>query len=155
MRVGLISDTHGRVRPEVFEVFEHVDLILHAGDVGGPGVLVELAAIAPVRAVAGNVDPVDGGLPSTLDIELEGVRVHVSHGHEVGAPTPLRMAARSEADIIVFGHTHKPLVQRVGKSLVVNPGAAGPARFNLQPSVALLTLPARDARIVWLQPPGS
>jgi uncharacterized protein len=155
MRVGLISDTHGRVRPEVFEVFEHVDLILHAGDVGGPGVLVELAAIAPVQAVAGNVDPLDGRLPATLDIELEGVRVHVSHGHQVGAPTPLRMAAQSEADIIVFGHTHKPLVQRVGKSLVVNPGAAGPARFNLQPSVALLTLPARDARIVWLQPPGS
>jgi uncharacterized protein len=155
MKVGLISDTHGRVRPEVFDVFTDIDLILHAGDVGGADVLVELAAIAPVRAVAGNVDPPDGRWPLALDIELEGVRVHVSHGHQLGSPTPRRMAAHADAAVIVFGHTHKPVVQQVGPSLVVNPGAAGPARFDLQPSVALLTLPAREARIVWLRKPGS
>lgn len=151
--MGLISDTHGLLRPEVFDVFHGVELILHAGDVGGRGILTELRAIAPVQAVHGNTDrPGEPGLAESLDLSLAGLSVHVSHGHELGGPTPARLAARYSADVIVYGHTHKPLVERVHGALVVNPGAAGPKRFDLRPSVALLTLNAgrADVRIVRL-----
>jgi putative phosphoesterase len=151
MLVGLISDTHGLMRPEALRALAGVDLILHAGDVGARDVLDALRGIAPVYAVRGNVDHGDGELRSTLDLQLEGTRVHVSHGHELGSPTPEALAARYGADVIVYGHTHRALVKQVGPALVVNPGAAGAARFKLQPSVALLTLPAREAKIVFLQ----
>jgi putative phosphoesterase len=151
--VGLISDTHSLVRPEVFTALAGVELILHAGDVGGQSVLVELEAIAPVRAVFGNTDaPGEPGLKSHLSLKLEGQTIHVSHGHELGSPTPGRLLSRYTADVIVYGHTHKPLVERVGRRLVVNPGAAGPRRFNLRPSVARMTVKAGgiDVEILWL-----
>lgn len=153
MLVGLISDTHGLLRPEVFEAFHDVELILHAGDVGGTGILTQLRAIAPVHAVYGNTDaPGEPGLSAKVHLVLENTAVHVSHGHEVGRPTPERLAARYKADIIVYGHTHRPLTERVGKTLVVNPGAAGPRRFDLKPSVARLTLDQQraDVELVWL-----
>ena len=150
MLVGLIADTHGLIRPEVIRAFEGVDLILHAGDVGRSTVLEALGAVAPLRAVCGNTDLPGGTLPSAFECTLDGVRVHVSHGHELGSPSPERLVSRYQADIIVYGHTHRALVREVGATLVINPGAAGPARFHLKPSIALLTLPAREARIVWL-----
>jgi putative phosphoesterase len=138
--LGLISDTHGLVRPSVFEALNAVQLILHAGDVG-EGVLDELRAIAPVLAVRGNTDPVDDPeLPASIDMEHEGVRIHVSHGHELGVPTPDRLLATYSADVIVYGHTHKQVVVHAGERWVVNPGAAGQRRFKLQPSVARLTI---------------
>jgi hypothetical protein len=147
--VGLIADTHGLIRPEALRALAGVDLILHAGDVGPSDVIAALEEVAPVQAVFGNTDSV-GRWPSAIDIELEGVRIHVSHGHEVGSPTPQRLAARHDADVIVYGHTHRPLIERVGPTLVVNPGAAGPRRFNLHPSVALLSLPAREVQLIEL-----
>lgn len=141
--VGLISDTHGLVRPDVHDALAGVELILHAGDVGGGGILEELALIAPVRAVSGNTDP--SGMPGLEDellVEIGGVRIHVSHGHEVGRPTPARLLERYAADVIVYGHTHRQLITRSGERLVVNPGAAGPRRFDLEPSVARLTITA-------------
>ena len=139
--VGLIADTHGLVRPEVFDALAGVELILHAGDVGGADILAELAAIAPVLAVYGNTDPVGArGLEAERVVTLGGVSVHVSHGHEVGAPTPERLLARYPHDVLVYGHTHRQLVTRAGGRLVVNPGAAGPRRFNVLPSVARLTI---------------
>jgi len=139
--VGLIADTHGLLRPEVFPALEGVELILHAGDVGGLGLLVELGAIAPVHAVYGNTDtPGDPNLRAEVVLDVGGLTVHVSHGHELGSPTPERLLERYSADVIVFGHTHKPLVVRAGSRLVVNPGAAGPRRFKLKPSVARMTL---------------
>lgn len=155
MLLGLIADTHGVLRLEALRALQGVDLILHAGDVGKRSVLDALAAIAPVHAVCGNVDLPDGTLPAAIDREIEGVRVHVSHGHEVGSPTPERLVARYDADVIVYGHTHRAMVRQVGGTLVINPGAAGPARFNLEPSVATLTLPARTAQIIPLQVRGS
>lgn len=141
MLIGLISDTHGLVRPEVHTALAGVELILHAGDVGGAEILDELGLIAPVRAVYGNTDaPFDGPLVPALDLVLDGVRVHVSHGHEVGKVTPANLAKAYDADVIVYGHTHIQNVSRIGGRLIVNPGAAGPRRFNLEPSVALLTL---------------
>jgi putative phosphoesterase len=148
--VGLISDTHGTMRPEALTALAGVDLILHAGDVGGAHVLDALRGIAPVHAVYGNVDIMDGTLQASLDLELVGIRVHVSHGNELGSPTPERMAARYSADVIVFGHTHKAVVRAIGDTLVVNPGAAGPRRFNLQPSLARLRLPEREITVVGL-----
>jgi uncharacterized protein len=148
--LGLIADTHGLMRPEALRALRGVDVILHAGDVGNRKVLDALGAIAPVRAVYGNVDVEDGLLTASVDCVFDGVRVHVSHGHELGSPTPERLAAKYAADVIVFGHTHRALTQTVGSALVINPGAAGPARFNLRPSIALLTLPQLDARIVLL-----
>jgi uncharacterized protein len=139
--VGLISDTHGLLRPAVATAFGGVNLIVHAGDVGGPDVLSRLTAIAPVEAVSGNVDDRhDPMLPRHRTIPLGAIVLHVSHGDEVGRPTPELLLARYDADVIVFGHTHRALVRRAGSRLVVNPGAAGPRRFKLQPSVARLTV---------------
>jgi putative phosphoesterase len=146
--VGLVSDTHGLVRPELFAALERVELILHAGDVGGHAVLHELAVIAPVQAVYGNTDdPGDPSLESHLSLDIDGVSIHVSHGHELGSPSPEKLMARYGADVIVFGHTHRPLIERSGARLVINPGAAGPRRFNLKPSVARLTVERGRAEV--------
>jgi hypothetical protein len=139
------------VRREVFTALAGVELILHAGDVGDD-VLIEIQSIAPVYAVYGNTDAPGGSLPAARDLDLDGVAVHVSHGHELGSPTPGKLLASYNADVIVYGHTHKPLVERVGRRLVVNPGAAGPRRFDSKPSVARLKILNNhaDADIVWL-----
>lgn len=139
--IGLVSDTHGLVRPDIFSALDGVELILHAGDVGGTEVLAELATIAPVEAVAGNTDPPGTpGLVSSLEREIDGVRIHVSHGHEVGRPTPERLLALYPHDVLVYGHTHRQLITRAGQRLAINPGAAGPRRFSLMPSVGKLVI---------------
>jgi putative phosphoesterase len=141
VRIGLISDTHGLLRPEVHTVFAGVNRILHAGDVCGDEILDELALIAPVQAVFGNCDvPGDRRLSEALALEIDGVRIHVRHGHELGRPRPAQVAAAYDADVCVYGHTHRQLIERVGTQLVVNPGAAGPRRFDLEPSIAMLTI---------------
>lgn len=140
MIVGIISDTHSLLRVEALAALDGVEVILHAGDVGGLSVLRELRAIAPVRAVVGNTDDPAMGLPNRVDLTLGGLNIHVSHGHEMGSPTPDNLARQYDADVIVYGHTHKPLIEIRGSRLIVNPGAAGPRRFNLQPSVALLRI---------------
>ncbi|HEX6629708.1 MAG TPA: metallophosphoesterase family protein [Gemmatimonadaceae bacterium] len=140
-RIGLISDTHGLVRADVHAALRGVELILHAGDVGGDDVLDELALIAPIEAVFGNTDP--PGHPRLAEAivrEIGGVRIHVSHGHELGSPTPAALLEHYPQDVLVYGHTHRQLVTRADGRLVVNPGAAGPRRFSLLPSVALLTV---------------
>jgi putative phosphoesterase len=140
-RVGLISDTHDMLRPQVFDVFEGVDVILHAGDVGDDGILDELEAIAPVYAVRGNTDPVDNPrLPASRELEISGVKVHVSHGHEVGAKPITLMAAYGHADVILYGHTHREMITEDEGRLIVNPGAAGARRFALMPCVAIMTV---------------
>ena len=146
MRVGLISDTHGLMRVEALAALAGVEMILHAGDVGSLAVLRELTGLAPVHAVYGNVDDPAFGLPQHLNLTLGGVRVHVSHGHELGSPTPQKVAAAYAGDVVVYGHTHKPLIEMVGRKMIVNPGAAGPRRFNLAPSVAVLAIENGNAR---------
>src|SRR5260370_29500808 len=101
--VGLISDTHGLVRPEVAKAFAGVQLILHAGDVGGTTVLARLATIAPVVAVYGNVDdPHDLALCAERVVTLGGVTIHVSHRHELKRPTPERVLGRYRGDVVAF-----------------------------------------------------
>jgi len=146
--VGLISDTHGLLRPEVFDALAGVELILHAGDVGGADILAGLSTIAPVLAVYGNTDPPGTpGLEAARVVTLGGVSVHVSHGHEVGRLTPERLLAAYPEDVLVYGHTHRQLVVRVGGRLVVNPGAAGARRFDLVPCVARLTIAGGAAEV--------
>lgn len=152
--IGLISDTHGLLRAGVRDVLAGVELILHAGDVGGDDILVELEQIAPVRAVYGNTDPPGHPrLAAAIDEAIGGLRVHVSHGHELGAPTPEKLLACYDADVLVYGHTHKPLVVHAAERWVVNPGSAGPRRFDLVPSVARMTIRDRsvDVEIVELE----
>ena len=146
-RVGLISDTHGLLRPEVFAAFEEVDLILHAGDVGEDDILDELETIAPVYAVRGNTDRTDNPrLPEVRELMIGGVSVHVSHGHEVGA-NPITLLSAYDARVIVYGHTHRELVTYEDGRMVVNPGAAGARRFNLEPCVGILLVGSGDPSV--------
>ena len=146
--VGLISDTHGLLRPGVHDALGGVHLILHAGDVGGNEILDELRLIAPVRAVYGNTDPPgDPSLSDRIDLTLGRMRIHVSHGHEVGSPTPAKLAAKYDADVVIYGHTHRQQVTQLGDQLFVNPGAAGTRRFNLSPSVARMTITGGKAEV--------
>jgi putative phosphoesterase len=161
MRVGVISDTHGLLRPDVCEVFHHVDHILHAGDVGKPEILIELGALAPVSAVYGNTDgpELKARLPQVAELELDGFTVVVTHGDQFGHPTPdVLHAAFPRAEIIVYGHTHKPLLELVDRTVtVMNPGGAGPSRFGIAPSVGIMELEAGippRARLVALGRPA-
>jgi putative phosphoesterase len=151
VKVGLISDTHGLLRPEVFRVFEGVDRILHAGDVGGEDILIELRAIAPVDAVYGNTDGWDlrAALKAERTLRLGSTVITLVHGDALGSPTPMLLRrAYPASDVIVYGHTHVQLVDQAdGAALTINPGAAGPARFKLKPSVALLSLNGGDPTV--------
>jgi uncharacterized protein len=161
MRLGVIADTHGLLRREVLDVFRDVDHILHAGDVGPLDLLAELEALAPVTAVYGNTDGWDlrAKLPPVARVELDGFRVVVTHGDQLGSPTPEKLqAAFPDAEILVFGHTHRPVLTLVDVVVtVMNPGGAGPRRFDLPPSVGILELepgiPPRG-RLVPLLPAG-
>lgn len=153
--IGLISDTHGLLRAEVHEALAGVSLILHAGDVCGDTILDELALIAPVQAVCGNCDrPWEPGLAPERVVEVEGVRIHLSHGHELGRPDGQRLAAAyPHYDVIVYGHTHVQKVDRVEGVLVVNPGAAGPRRYELPACVARLTIANGDVSVRHIELP--
>jgi putative phosphoesterase len=144
MRLGVIADTHGLLRPEVFQAFAEVDHILHAGDIGPPELLTELQAVAPVTAVYGNTDGMElrRMLPQVAALRLDGFDIVVTHGDQLGSPTPQALnAAFPDAQIIVYGHTHRPLLTVVDVVVtVMNPGGAGPRRFNLPPSVGILEL---------------
>ena len=144
MRLGIISDTHGQLRPEVLEVFSKVDHILHGGDVGKVEILTDLEALAPVTAVYGNTDgsEIRGRLPKVAQLQLDGFEILVTHGDQFGSPTPAALVeAFPDAEIIVYGHTHRPLLELVNKTItVMNPGSAGPVRFNLKPSVGIMEL---------------
>jgi putative phosphoesterase len=159
--LGIISDTHGLLRPQVHEIFREVDRILHAGDVGGPEILDELQLIAPVAAVYGNVD---GGrlrsrLPQTIEEEIDGFWFVVTHGDRFGSPKPEDLKrAWPAADVIIYGHTHAPLIRDFPDfTVVLNPGSAGPGRFGQKPTVAIMEtepgIPPR-ARIVPLLEAG-
>ncbi|MCL7971636.1 MAG: metallophosphatase family protein [marine benthic group bacterium] len=139
-RVGLISDTHGHLRAEVFEALRDVDRLVHAGDVVDPDHLSDLEALAPVTAVYGNVDGHDvrAGVPEQAVLNVGGVRVAVIHGHQVHPDYRKLLARFPEARVIVHGHTHVPRCDAVGDVLIVNPGAAGRAQKGHSASVAVL-----------------
>jgi putative phosphoesterase len=140
MNIGVISDTHNFLDPEVSKLFAGVDHILHAGDIGLPRILQELEQIAPVTAVLGNTD---GPLPSVREtelVELGGRKFlvhHIVNPHGLSEALERRLA-REQPGVVVFGHTHKPFSQTVGATLFFNPGYAGKLRFGMARSVAIL-----------------
>ncbi len=136
--IGLISDTHGLMRPQAMDALEGVEMILHAGDIGKPEVLASLRTIAPVVAIKGNNDAGTWAnrLPSVLNLEINGVKIHVIHDvREV--PEAVRAAG---FHVVVSGHSHKPSVRELDGLYWINPGSAGPRRFKLPVTVGRLTL---------------
>jgi uncharacterized protein len=135
-RIGVISDTHGLLRPEAASALAGVELIVHAGDIGNPPILATLTQIAPVYAVRGNTDRGDwaSDLPHTRVVEVGGVLLYVLH--ELFT-LDLDPAAAGFAAVI-FGHSHSPHMERKNGVLYLNPGSAGPRRFRLPVSLARL-----------------
>ena len=138
MRIGLISDTHGLLRPAAVEALRGVEIIVHAGDVGDRQILDALGAMAPVVAVRGNIDCEDwaDSLPESVTFEAGGVLLHVVHDRATLTIDP----AASGVGAVIFGHSHKPTIERRDEVLFVNPGSAGPRRFSLPVTVAHLTI---------------
>ena len=137
-RIGLISDTHGLLRKEAVEALRGSELIIHAGDVGKPEILEELKKISPVIAVRGNVDtePWAQGLPETAVAEAGAAMIYVLHDVKAMDLNP----AAAGFHIVVSGHSHKPGKSDRGGVLYINPGSAGPRRFQLPVTVARLRL---------------
>jgi putative phosphoesterase len=136
--VGLISDTHGLLRPEAVEALRGVVAIVHAGDVGDPEILAELERVAPVTAVRGNVDRGDLArrLPASAMLTVEGASIYALHILDDLDLDPKTAGFH----VVVYGHTHEPVVRVRRDVLYVNPGSAGPRRFRLPVTVARLTV---------------
>ena len=138
-RIGVISDTHGLVRPEVAKAFARVDAIVHAGDIGGEHVLEALRALAPLTFVEGNNDDATG--EEIMRVELGGLRILLTHilpKPQKPAPRVVASLRKEPADIVIFGHSHLQFNDRVGGVWYFNPASAGPRRFHLPVSVGLL-----------------
>lgn len=138
MIVGLISDTHGLLRPQVLEALRGSQLILHAGDIGDGAILEQLAAIAPVLAVRGNndLDGPEAAEPETRLVEAGGRRLYLIHDLKELRIDP----AAERIDAIISGHSHRPRIETRKGVLYVNPGSAGPRRFSLPVAVARLRI---------------
>ncbi len=143
IRVGVIADTHGLLRPEVLTAFRGVEHILHAGDVGNAAILASLREIAPVTAVGGNIDRTGpcAALPAEEYVTVGGVHIHMLHDVKTLSLDP----AAAGVHVVIFGHTHKPLREHRRGVLFFNPGAAGPRRFSLPITIGLLTI--RDGAV--------
>jgi len=137
--LGIISDTHGLLRPEAVTALQGSTLIIHAGDVGAMDILSRLRDIAPTIAVRGNVDdePWARGLPLSKTVDFEGFAIHVVHRI---SDLDEAAIARAQVSAVVFGHSHKPLIETRDGVLFLNPGAAGPRRFNLPITLARITI---------------
>ena len=134
--VGVISDTHGLLRPEALEALQGVGHILHAGDIGDPEHLDLLGRIAPLTAICGNIDrsPWAQDLPKTASLTIHGLNIYVIHDRK-----DLQVDPEAEGwDVVISGHSHKPSIEEVGPILWLNPGAAGPRRFRLPITLAFL-----------------
>jgi putative phosphoesterase len=143
-RIGVIADTHGLFDPALIEHFAGVTAILHAGDIGDPDVIRQLQQIAPVIAVSGNVDDFEqSGFPRVRVVRRAGVTIAIRH--VVFARGRLTDEAREWLDgiqphICIFGHSHRPAINKRGGTILFNPGSAGPRRFSLPRGVGLLTI---------------
>ncbi|MFG6510622.1 MULTISPECIES: metallophosphoesterase family protein [unclassified Sulfitobacter] len=135
-RIGVISDTHGLLRPEALEALDGVSHILHAGDIGNPEHLEDMACIAPLTAIRGNIDrgPWAEALPETVSLTIQGLHIHMIHDRK-----DLRADPEAEGwNVVISGHSHKPSIEDAGTFLWLNPGAAGPRRFRLPITLAFL-----------------
>lgn len=154
LRIGIISDTHGLLRPEATAALSGCDHLLHAGDIGRPEVIEGLRRIAPVTAVRGNVDrgPWAEAFPEMARLTLGGRRILVLHDRK-GPGCDAAAATAEGIDILVSGHSHRPEIRQAGPVLYLNPGSAGPRRFRLPVALAILEIAAEglEARIVELR----
>lgn len=144
MLIGLISDTHGLLRPQALSALQGVSRIIHGGDIGGTEILEELRSIAPVDAVRGNNDqgPWAQALPLSLTLQFEGVNLHVLHDLKEIALDPVTQGMA----VVISGHSHRPGIVTRGGIIYVNPGSAGPRRFHLPVTVAHLRLKRGQAQ---------
>ncbi|MBV8206349.1 MAG: metallophosphoesterase family protein [Acidobacteria bacterium] len=144
MLIGVISDTHGLLRPEALAALQAAEHIIHAGDVGSPDILERLRAIAPVSAVRGNVDrgPWAMALPENEVCEFGGIAIYVLHDLAELGLNP----ASAGFKVVISGHTHQPRVEIMRGVLYLNPGSSGPKRFRLPITVAHLTIEAAQPR---------
>ena len=151
MRIGLVSDTHGLLRPQALDALRGCDRIVHAGDIGDPAILDALAALAPLTAVRGNNDRDAWArdVPGHARLECDGVVVLVLHDLKTLAVDP----AREGVHVVVAGHSHRPLVDARGGVLYVNPGSAGPRRFRLPVTVGELRIAGGRAQAAILPLP--
>ena len=138
MRIGVISDTHGLLRPEALAALRGCERIIHAGDIGKPEVLEGLRSLAPLDAIRGNVDSGDWAvaIPETLDLRIGGLRIHVTHDVKTMGIDPIA----EQVDVVIAGHSHQPKIEQVNGVLYLNPGSAGRRRFTLPISLALLDI---------------
>jgi putative phosphoesterase len=152
MKLGVISDTHGHFDPKIPKLFAGMDHILHAGDIGLPWLILELEQIAPVTAVLGNTD-VGLDFKQTEVAEFDGRKFLVHHIVDPRKPAEAiqRRIIREGPDVVVFGHTHKPFCETIGRTLYFNPGYAGKQRFNLTRSVAILHCDTNGIRPEFLE----
>jgi uncharacterized protein len=168
VRIGVITDTHGLYDPAVERHFAHVQEILHAGDIGGAHVIERLRRLAPVTAVSGNVDDFEAsGFPRRLVLRRSGLKIALCHVlFEQGkiSAEAASWLGHVDADVCVFGHSHRPMVARHGRTLLLNPGSAGPRRFSLPRGIGVLTVKSGkptatlirlDDRIAAAAPAGS
>lgn len=144
MHIGLISDTHGLLRPEALAALQGCARIIHAGDIGKAAVLNGLSALAPLDVIRGNIDTADWAqaLPERLDLRIDGLRLHVLHDLKELDVDPVVVGI----NVVIAGHSHQPRIERRDGVLYINPGSAGPRRFRLPISVALLRLEDGDAQ---------
>jgi len=144
VRIGVIADTHGLYDPAVREHFSGVVAIVHAGDIGDRAVIQSLKRIAPVVAVSGNVDEYErSGFPRQIVIRRSGKTIAVRHVlFEKGKLTEdaTRWLNEEQPDVCIFGHSHRPTIERYGRTLLFNPGSAGPRRFTLPRAIGILTI---------------
>lgn len=144
LKIGVISDTHGLLRPEVFTTFSGVDYILHAGDIGDRTILEKLETIAPVLAVAGNTDSpmIFIDLYDNAILKTDFISIYMIHNINNIDLDPFSAGF----DAVIYGHSHKPAVQTRNGVLFFNPGSAGPRRFSLPVSVGLLTIKRKEMK---------
>ncbi len=146
MKIGIISDTHGLLRPEVIAALEGSDIILHGGDINRQDILDRLAEIAPVKVVRGNNDHEWAEhIPYFLDFDLEGIKVCMSHKKK-DLPADL-----TPYDLVIVGHTHKYEESRQGKTVILNPGSCGPRRFHQAITMATAELNDKELKIIRIE----
>jgi uncharacterized protein len=147
--IGVISDTHGLLRPQAVKALSGVEFIIHAGDLGGPEVLARLTAIAPVQAVRGNTDKGDWAreLPRNRVVAVDGVQLYVLHNlYELDLnPGAAGLAA------VIYGHSHQPSLEPKDGVLYLNPGSAGPRRFSLPVTLALLRVTGAALQVEFIK----
>ncbi|VXB54585.1 metallophosphoesterase family protein [Pseudomonas sp. 8O] len=144
MRIGLIADTHNLLRPEALALLRGVDHLIHAGDIGGPHILAELERIAPLSVVRGNNDQDSwaNAIPERLTLRFGAITLHVLHDLKQLDIDP----AEQNIDVVIAGHSHKPLHEERNGVLYLNPGSAGPRRFKLPIGVGILHIDDQTVR---------